>query len=216
MSEWVPLVQTLVWVALILFVLYVGRGNWGRILGAIERRISQGDDMTVSGPLGLSAQLKRASQGVPRLTPGDEVAEQPSSATAGPESLTVLRQHLGEGQRGVHLVHVTAPSEQAGQRYDLFAYLYGWNRSRFGLPDDLSDIDRAEFYIGPLFNPSSVTVENHGRARIGFITAAHAPALCLCRITFTDGHQVVVSRYLDFEAGDLALDAARPESPTLH
>lgn len=209
MSDWVPLLQTLVWAVLILLVLWIGRGNWKRIMTAVERRVSQGDDMTVGGPMGLSAQLKRASSGVPRLAPGDDETAEAEVRDGPPDSLNVQRRRMGETQRGVHLVHIVAPSEEPGQLYDVFAYLHGWNRARFDLPDDLRDVQRAEFYVGPLFNPSGVTVENQGGGRIGFVTAAHAPALCLCRVTFQDGHQVVLSRYLDFEAGELAERAVR-------
>lgn len=208
MNEWIPLIQTLVWVGLIAVVLYMGRGNWRRIFNAFEQRVSQGDDVTVTGPLGLSAELKREARGLPRLEPGDD-AQSEDSGQAVSNGLEAMRRRTGADQRGVHLVHVVAPSDRPGQRYDVFAYLHGWGRGRFHLPDDLSDVVQAEFFLGPLFNPSSVIVTNDGGGRIGFVTSAHAPALCLCKVTFSDGHEVVVQRYLDFEAGDMAQAAAR-------
>lgn len=204
MSDWVPLLQTLVWASLLLLLLYVGRGNWGRIMQALERRISQGDDMTLTGPLGLSAVLKRESKGLPRLEPGDDEDEPQGPMAPDQGDLSALRAQMGAEQRGVHLVHVVAPSDRQGERYEIFAYLHGWGRERFDLPGDLSDVARAEFFLGPLFTPSHVTVENDRGSRLGFVTTAHAPALCLCKLTFRDGHETVVSRYLDFEAGDLA------------
>lgn len=65
MSDWVPFLQTLAWVGLISAILIVGRAKWGGILQALERRISQGDDMKLSGPLGLSAELRRKARGYP-------------------------------------------------------------------------------------------------------------------------------------------------------
>lgn len=202
-SDWVPLLQTLAWVGLIAAILIGGRANWGAILQAFERRISQGDDMTLKGPLGLSAELKREAKGLPRFEPG-EPDKAPKSKGSTADDLTALREQMGADQRGIHLVHVVAPSDQPGQEYDALAYLYGWGRNRFKLPDDLSDVAHAEFFLGPLFTPDRVTVKNEGARRIGFTTTIHAPALCLCKITFADGHVAVVSRYLDFESGEIA------------
>jgi len=210
MSDWIPLLQTLVWAGLVAAILFLGRGNWGRIMQAIERRISQGDDMTLRGPLGVAAELKREARGLPRLKPSDD--EMQALPTSDPSDLSSTRARIGADQRGVHLVHVVAPSDEPGQRYDIFAYLHGWGRDRFELPANLADVVRAEFFLGPKFNPSSVTVENHGDGRIGFVTSAHAPALCLCKVTFSDGHEATLSRYLDFESGDLAQAASAPAS----
>lgn len=161
MSDWIPLLQTLIWAGLISVILYMGRGNWGRIIRALERRIGQGDDLSVRGPLGLSAELKRASSGLPRLEPGDD--EGAASATdKSSGDLAALRSNQGAQQRGVHLVHVVAPSDRPGQKYDIYAYLHGWGRTRFQLPEDLSDVVSAEFFVGPLFTPSTVKVQNKG------------------------------------------------------
>lgn len=209
MSDWVPLVQTLAWIALISVILIVGRAKWGGILQAVEGRISQGDDMTLSGPLGLSAELRRETKGLPRLEPTDP--DEPSAARPG-DDLTALRQQMGADQRGVHLVHVVAPTEGSDRNFDVFTYLYGWKRKRFNLPEDMSDISRAEFFLGPLFSPDRVTVANTGGTRIGFATTIHAPALCLCKITFKDGQEAVVSRYLDLESGDMRMSAPAPRT----
>lgn len=102
--------------------LIVGRAKWGGILQAVEGRISQGDDMTLSGPLGLSAELRRKASGLPRLEPTGP--DERSTAMPG-DDLTVLREEMGADQRGVHLVHVVAPSEGSNRNFDVFAYLYG-------------------------------------------------------------------------------------------
>lgn len=117
---------------------------------------------------------------------------------------------MGAEQRGIHLVHVVAPSEGSDRSFDVFTYLYGWNRARFDNPQDLSDVSKAEFFLGPLFTPDRVTVDNTGGTRIGFVTTIHVPALCLCRITFKDGHVAVVSRYLDLESGKIGMAVTAP------
>ncbi|MFD4420253.1 pYEATS domain-containing protein [Agromyces sp. NPDC058484] len=210
MSEWIPLLQTLAWVGLIVVILVLGRRNWGGIMRSIERRISQGDEMRLK-VFGISGLLRRAATGLPRLESADDVEPQALTISES-KDLTDIRERLGKDQRGVHLVHVVAPSDKPGQRYDIYAYLYGWGRGRFGNPEDLSDVVRAEFFLGPEFNPSGVAVENDGSGRMGFSTSAHAPAICLCKVTFNDGHEALLSRYLDFASADLALEAIAPTS----
>lgn len=204
MADWVPLFQTLTWVALISAVLVAGRQKWSGIVTAVESRIKRGDGLSID-IMGMSAQLHSdaVEAGFTVVSPADdEQTTLPNSS-----DITKRRAELGREQRGLHLVHVVAPSNQEGQRYEVAAYLSGWKRSRFGDPDDLSDVTRAEFALGPLFSPSGVTVPNKGDGHIGIVTAMHAPALCLCRVTFTDGSAIELSRYLDFESGDLARDA---------
>lgn len=192
----VPLLQTVVWVGLIVGVLVWGRRHWSGILGAVRARIEGGDTVKV-GITGFNAELQRETAGVVRLNPGDEVAGVQDEA---PGSLEAPRREIGQRQRGVHVVHVAVPTDDPGQEYDIFVYLSGWRRSAYGLPDDLSDVESAEFYLGPKFTPSSAFVTRADGQRLGFVTSAYGPVICMCRVTFTDGYQVTMSRYLDFES----------------
>lgn len=193
----VPLIQTLVWAGLVGGALFVGRRHWGGILRAMRARIEGGDTLKL-GMAGFSAELQREAQGAVRLSPGDEGASQPVVEGA-PNSLEQQRAKIGSTQRGVHVVHVAVPSADPDQDYDILVYLSGWRRSAYGLPDDLSDVGSAEFYLGPKFSPSGAFVTNDGN-RLGFVTSAYGPVICVCRVTFTDGYEVVLSRYLDFES----------------
>ncbi len=190
----VPLLQTVVWVGLIVGVLIWGRRYWSGILGAVRARIEGGDTVKV-GIAGFNAELQRETVGMVRLDPGDESAGVEDEA---PGSLEGPRTAIGKAQRGVHVVHVAVPTD--GQDYDIFVYLSGWRRSAYGLPDDLSDVGSAEFYLGPKFTPSSALVTYADGQRLGFVTSAYGPVICMCKVTFTDGYQVTMSRYLDFES----------------
>lgn len=114
---------------------------------------------------------------------------------------TKHRQAMGAAQRGVHIAHTVAPSITPGLGYDIYAYLVGWGRRRFGLPNDLSDVVRAEFYLGPAWDDEIMQVERR-RGKIGIRTTADVPALCIARIEFEDGKTAILSRYLDFEMGE--------------
>lgn len=200
-AEWIPLLQSLIWAGLITGVLVWGRHHWNGILRAFRKRVEHGDTVKL-GVGSFSAELEREAQGLPRITPKDEGA--PNTAAQPRNDLEDLRVHVGQSQRGVHLVHIATPSEQLDQECDLFVFLTGWRRSDYGLPDDLSDVSTAEFYLGPKFHPSGTTVTHRQGSTLGFVTSAWGPVICACRVTFTDGEQVVMTRYLDFESAELA------------
>lgn len=205
MTDYVPLIQTTLWVFLIAGILFVWRKHWSGILGGVRDRIDRGDPVKF-GIGFLSAELKSESEGSPRLEPKDQLAR---AAAPTDSTLETRRQKIGKDQRGVHLVHVATPSAEPGQAYDLFVYLAaGLHRDVNGLPVDLSDVQTAEFHVGPKFTPSGVVVSNHGD-KIGFATSAYGPVLCVCRVTFSDGHEVILQRYLDFESAELARRAVR-------
>jgi len=199
-AEWIPLLQSLLWAGLITGVLIWGRNHWNGILRAFRKRVEHGDTVKL-GVGSFSAALEREAHGVPRITPGDEGA--PNTAAQLGNELEDLRVHVGLSQRGVHLVHIATPSDRLDQECDLLVYLTGWRRSAYGLPDDLSDVSSAEFYLGPKFQPSGTTVTRRRGSTLGFVTSAWGPVICACRVTFTDGEQVVMSRYLDFESANL-------------
>lgn len=209
-SDWIPLLEKLVWPVLIGIVLVCGRRHWDSILRTLKRRIAR-DDLRFR-IASFTAEFTSRTRGIVYIHPdlGPETVGPPAVRTG---ELTEVRDTMGRNQRGVHLVHVVAPSEQPGQAYDVFTYLHGWKRERFRNPSNLWDVTKAEFFLGPQFDPDSITVENkHDGKPIGFVTSANAPVLCLCRVTFDDGHEVVLSRYLDFESGKLAVKATHDQS----
>ncbi|MEW1951961.1 pYEATS domain-containing protein [Terrabacter sp. NPDC080008] len=154
--------------------------------------------MKATGPGGLSLELSERNAALTAVPPAD-TDDARTDATPHPD-WTKERTEVAARQRGVHIAHTVAPSNKRGQEFDLYVYLVGWRRDRFGNPNDLSDIAFAEFYMGPAWGDTVIRVEGR-KSKIGFRTASHAPALCLCRVTFTDGYQAVMSRYLDFEMG---------------
>ena len=95
--------------------------------------------------------------------------------------------------RDVFLTHVITPSKLKNQKFDIFIYLVK-HRTK-----DLSDVDHAEFFFGPKWKNKIFNCRNDG-GFVGVLTAAYGEFLCTCCVTFKDGYQVYLSRYIDFEA----------------
>ncbi len=94
--------------------------------------------------------------------------------------------------REVFLVHSIAPSMEPGQLYDIFIYLKKhWT-------GDLSEVKHAQFYLGRYWGHRVFDVPNNG-GYIGIRTAAYGEFLCVCRVIFTDGQEVFLQRYVNFE-----------------
>lgn len=95
--------------------------------------------------------------------------------------------------RGVFLVHSLAVSKEPGQLFDIRIYLL---RHKSG---ELRDIRRADFFLGRFWDNEVYQVPNRGEA-IGITVSAYGPFVCTCKVTFSDDAEVVLHRYVDFEA----------------
>ena len=107
---------------------------------------------------------------------------------------SIEREAIYEQNRRVFLVHVLTPSKEPGQKYDLFIYL-----KRHG-DKDISDVAKAEFFFGNSWGNRIFTGSRDGSV-IGVSTSAYGPFLCTCLVTFDDGYQTSIYRYIDFEMG---------------
>jgi len=113
--------------------------------------------------------------------------------TETPDEWNSLRNDIYTDTRGVFLAHVIAPSNKPKQEFDIFVYLV-----RHG-DKDLSDIRLAEFFFGKYWkNKVFPAVLNKGF--IGVTTAAYGTFLCVCKVTFNDGEEILINRYIDFES----------------
>jgi hypothetical protein len=108
------------------------------------------------------------------------------------EEWNKYRTGIFEHNRNIFLVHVLTPSKVKGQKFDVFVYLKKRKTT------DLSDIDHAEFFLGRHWGNKIFYIQNKGDY-IGISTSAYGPFLCACRVTFKDGYELYLSRYIDFE-----------------
>lgn len=112
-----------------------------------------------------------------------------------PLNLEAERKAIYEGSRNIVLVHVLTPSKEP-KHYDVFVYI---KRRRDG---DTSDVSKAEFFFGKYWGNQIFKGTREGDV-IGVSTSAYGPFLCVCLVTFTDGYQTLIYRYIDFEMGEL-------------
>ncbi len=114
-----------------------------------------------------------------------------------PSGREIERDMLYEKFRRVFIVHVLTPSEQPGQEYDIFIYLMRHNS------DSIDDVEKAEFFFGKSWRNDIFKGQREGNL-IGVRTSAYGSFLATCRVTFDDGYQVSLYRYIDLEMGNIA------------
>jgi Domain of unknown function (DUF4062)/prokaryotic YEATS domain len=113
--------------------------------------------------------------------------------TETPDEWNALRYSVYHDNRDVFLTHVIEPSKKPNQEFDIFIYLIRHQS------EDLSNIRLAEFFLGKYWgNQVFPAVERNGF--IGISTAAYGTFLCICKVTFRDGAQILLNRYIDFES----------------
>jgi prokaryotic YEATS domain len=218
--DYVPLFQTLAWIIVIVFLAYVSRKDLKRLSAAVVKRVEKGGGVKL-GPFELPADLQAlpfvaggaSAPSTPALEGSGhpELSENPEDVGVGDESeretaipfkstgdlsLSEFRKSLYNQTRRVFLVHVIQPSQAKDQTYDVFIYLF---QHKHGARN-LMGVERAEFYLGPYWGDRVFPAENTGEP-IGIRTSAYGSALCVCRVTFTDGYQVLLHRYIDLEMG---------------
>jgi len=104
------------------------------------------------------------------------------------------RKELYERFREVFIVHVLTPSERKGQDYDIFIFLKRHHEK------PISVVTKAEFFFGKYWGNRIFEGQRQGDV-IGVRLSAYGPFLCTCLVTFEDGEQVSLYRYIDFEMG---------------
>ena len=110
-----------------------------------------------------------------------------------PDEWNALRNEIYNASRGIFIAHVIEPSTRPDQDYDVFMYLIRHQSN------DLSEVRFAEFFLGKYWdNRVFPAVEKNGF--IGISTAAYGTFLCVCKITFTDGKETLIHKYIDFES----------------
>jgi hypothetical protein len=113
------------------------------------------------------------------------------------------RDSLYKKFRGVFVVHSLTPSTIEGQEYDVFIYL----KRHHG--ESVSIVKKAEFFFGHHWGNQIFEGDREGDV-IGVRTSAYGPFLCTCLVTFQDGHQASLYRYIDFEMGKVVNEIVRP------
>ncbi len=195
LSPFVPLLQTGLWVALGFGAFLWLRPQLRQLVDALTQRIEAGSSFK-AGPLEVGELRKLDYVAPAEVEPPAQLAATPPKALPPGPQLAVdwatERDELYRACRGVFLAHLISPSEEPGQRFDIFIFLVRHKS------DDFSDVDSAEFFFGHYWGNRVFREANEG-GPIGVSTAAYGPFLCTCRVHFRDGHTALMSRYIDFE-----------------
>lgn len=194
---WIELAVSITWpvvalLALVAFVVPI----W-KLLGLLAVHLQDAEkfEATLGG-----ASIKTLRRELPAVSPDNPelIGDENLVANPVPDGTKEAYNEIGKGQRGLHLVHALAPSELPGQKYQVFLFLVGHQRSRFGFPDDLSDVVAAEFYLGRMWQDQVFSVEPDRQKLLGLSTHAYGPFLCVCRVTFKHNRTAELYRYVDF------------------
>lgn len=183
MNEWVPLLQSLAWIGLILYLVNAFTSQLQELFEAIRQRIRAGSSFK-AGPVELGADLK----GLERVPPSGPDSDPPE------DDWSKERDGIYQSNGGLFLAHIIEPSDEEGQEYDIFIYLLRHKSEYF------DDIEKAEFFLGKYWD-NKVFTETPKDGLIGIATSAYGPLLCTCRVTMKDGTVVRLNRYIDFEMG---------------
>lgn len=104
------------------------------------------------------------------------------------------REQYYRPNRNVHLVHRLAPSSSPGMLYDIEIYVVPHKGAT------LASVSRVEYYFGKNWGNQIFT--SHDRSRsFAITTSAFGAFMCTAKLIFTDGEEVMVNRYIDFEMG---------------
>jgi len=199
MSSYIPLLQTLVWPIFLFLAGILLREHVNAVLIAIRQRIERGDSVKV-GPVELGG-LRDLD-----YHPSQDMLAAPNSSRANSEvsmdhSWDEERTSIYRENKGIFIAHVLKPCEVDGQAYEIFIYLIKHQRNDEAGPHDLSEVQKAEFYLGHMWG-HRIFEEHPKNGTVGMKTAAYAPFLCVCHVHLKDGTIVKLNKYIDFEMGE--------------
>jgi hypothetical protein len=98
--------------------------------------------------------------------------------------------------RDIFLVHTINPSSDPNELYDIRMYLVPHKSAT------LTSVQRVEYYFGKYWKDRIFVATNRSN---GFLvsTSAYGPFVCTAEVHFSDGEVVMLSRYIDFEMGQI-------------
>jgi hypothetical protein len=112
------------------------------------------------------------------------------------------RTEIYKSNQGIFLAHILTPSDRDPDGYHVYIYLIKHRRNDVSGPHDLSDVVRAELFLGHMWG-NRIFEELPKNGLVGMSTSAYAPFLCVCHVHLKDGSVLKLSRYVDFEMGNM-------------
>lgn len=205
MQQYLPLLQSLVWPILIVVLILKYRNQIDQMLDILLLRLKQGSSLK-AGPFELGELGNLEYKPPPRLRNG-YATTQPSGCQ-GKEAWIKERTGVYESQQGFFLTHVLSPSEKDPDGYEVFIYLLRHQRNDAPGPHDLSEVVKAEFFLGHMWGDRVFEVKPE-KGMVGMATSAYGPFLCVCHVHLQDGSVIRLNRYIDFEMGKRVFPRSR-------
>ena len=98
--------------------------------------------------------------------------------------------------RDLFLVHTVSPSNDPDELYDIRIFIVPHKSAT------LTSVQRVEYYFGKYWHDRIFVATNRST---GFLvsTSAYGPFVCTAELHFSDGEVAMLSRYIDFEMGQI-------------
>jgi hypothetical protein len=184
---------SILWAVLILIALIVFRKEVQALLQNLSWRLRTGAALKL-----FSIELGQ-SYVSPAIDAGqDETALDHRTDTR--EERWRQREQYYEPNRNIHLVHRLAPSNEPGMLYDIQLYLIPHREAT------LVNVSKVEYYFGRHWGSQIFTAIDRARG-FPITTSAYGPFVCTAKLYFTDGEEVMLNRYVDFEMGPIGSKA---------
>jgi hypothetical protein len=194
---------SMLWTGLIASAVYYLRNDLAQILTQLLLRMRAGAPMKL-GAVELGA-IQTAQWHTPApiaessiYVPEDLAKQDPTGpGTLVDVPLKDARANYYAESRNLMLVHRLFRSTKPDQVYDVLIFL-----SPHG-DGSLASVKHAEYYFGRYWGYKIFQSMDRSRG-FPILTSAYGTFLCTCRVTFTDGSQEIIYRYIDFEMGAYA------------
>ena len=148
------------------------------------------------------------------LSPPSEVLQLPKVETIETEKFlpgevrhTLLtkagRAAIYSNHQGIFLTHIIEPNNNG--IFTAHIYVIGHEKKAHAgghsiKNNSLSKVQKAEFYLGEMWNDNVFCrLTDEPGAPLGISVSAYSPFLCTCVVTLTNGDQIELYRYIDFE-----------------
>ena len=196
LKDFVPFFQTFIWIILVFFAICTFKKNINDLIDILCKKIEKGGKVKI-GPLELGEDLLS-------LELIDNKSKSDTKPIIGSEGEEREKQRVSiyERNKGLFITHIIYPSYHDDgdyENFDIFIYLIRHKSNNY------CDVEKAEFFFGHMWNNQIFRVKSRD-GLIGIRTSAYKPFLCTCKVKFTDGTEVVLDRYIDFEMTKLLKD----------
>ena len=189
LKDYVPVFTTCLQYGFWILVILISRKKLFELVDVIKNRVKDGSDLK-AGPFEL--------KNIPSV---DKAGRTTSSRIQVHDKVAALTNQERDGiyqkNRGVFLAHTVLPSNLAGFDINVYIYLIEHVKGEKGKIRNISQVKKAEFFFGREWNNKVFETTNNSEP-IGISTAAYAPFLAICLVTFDDDQTVLLHRYIDF------------------